>query len=249
MVKTSVSYKQYRNIPVYPKKTRVVFNGKTYVKLVELLLKTVRDNREYGVYFLGELHEFSDESYLAITDFSSEFESGDTFAQATGENFFEALHILERNAREKENGSEPKNKSAMIHFHTHPRKLYYENFSDQDLHVYATSEFRYNCNGDIANFGMLGFPIPTFSKRMGISLVRPMNSEKRLYSDEYKADFYRYENFFYANEDEFEGSNTFNKFSSEFIDYLERIYNPEIINGIVKNYVNNYGVSKYEWFS
>lgn len=245
MVKTSVSYKQYRNIPVYPKETRVVFNGKTYVKLVELLLKTVRDNREYGVYFLGELHEFPNESYLAITDFSSDFESGDTFIEVTGENFFGALDILERNARKEGNSSKP----AMIHFHTHPRKLYYENFSDQDLHIYADSEFRYNCGGNVAHFGMLGFPIPKFSKRMGISLVRPMNSEKNLYSDEYKADFYRYENFFYTEEDEFEGTYTFNEFFSDFIDYPERIYNPEIINGIVKNYVNNFGRCKYEWFS
>lgn len=249
MVKTSVSYQQYRNIPVYPKETRVVFNGKTTLKLLELLLKTVRENREYGVYFLGELHEFPNESYLAITDFSSDFESGDTFAQATGENFFDALDILERNARKEGNDSNQESKPAMVHFHTHPRKLNFENFSDQDLHIYADSEFRYNCGGDVTHFGMLGFPIPTFSKRMGISLVRPMNSEKRLYSDEYKADFYRYENFFYTDEDEFKSTNTFKKFSSEFIDYLERIYTPEIINGIVKNYVNNSGVCKYEWFS
>ena len=118
--------------------------------------------------------------------------------------------------------------ASVFHFHTHPRQLHYENFSDQDLSMYAKMAFD---NRSVNAFGILGFPIPNAENSNGISIVQPIKPEK--INDIGSANFFRFPNIYYSINNEIYKIGSFQK------RYDGRKYKQNSNGIIVKNAVEN----------
>lgn len=171
----SVSYDQYKNIPTADEmgiKTKIIFSQEAYLKLLTLIKKTRDLGSETGCFFVGRQSE-KNPFNIVIDYFTSDFRCEDALISGGSANPTEKVYNeLNKKLKEYEKNSR---KASVFHFHTHPRQLHYENFSDQDLSTYAKMAFD---NRSVNAFGILGFPIPNAENSNGISIVQPIKPEK-----------------------------------------------------------------------
>lgn len=229
----TVTYQQFRNIEKIKYSEEVYFSYECYQKLVELIHESKRTNIEYGCFFIGELIETAGKSSVIIDAYTSQFVNTSTSVEVTDDILNQAFY--ETN---KKFNSYSGCKVAMIHFHTHPRNesYKYENFSDQDLHVYAKSQEDNNLGGRVAQFGLLGFPVPG-QDYYGLSLVRPINPEKRI-DGIFSAEFYRYNKFSYLDIND-----RICNFDMRSKMHVERTYGAK--TGIIKNPLFDSGINSF----
>ena len=153
----SVSYDQYKNIPTADEmgvKTKIIFNEDAYVKLLTLIKKTKDLESETGCFFVGRQSE-KNPFAIIIDYFTSDFRCEDALISGGSANPTDQVYKeLNNKLKEYKQNSII---ASVFHFHTHPKKLHYENFSDQDLSTYAKMAFD---NRSVNAFGILGFPIP-----------------------------------------------------------------------------------------
>lgn len=224
----SVSYDQYKNIPTADEmgiKTKIIFSQEAYLKLLTLIKKTRDLGSETGCFFVGRQSEKN--PYAIIIDyFTSDFRCEDALISGGSANPTEKVYNeLNNKLKEYEKNSR---KANVFHFHTHPKKLHYENFSDQDLSTYAKMAFD---NRSINAFGILGFPIPNAENSNGISIVQPIKPEK--INNIGSANFFRFPNIYYSINNEIYKIGSFQK------RYDGRKYKQNSNGTIVKNAVEN----------
>ena len=224
----SVSYDQYKNIPTADEmvvKTKIIFNEDAYVKLLTLIKKTKDLESETGCFFVGRQSE-KNPFAIIIDYFTSDFRCEDALISGGSANPTEKVYNeLNKKLKEYEKNSR---KASVFHFHTHPRQLHYENFSDQDLSMYAKMAFD---NRSVNAFGILGFPIPNAENSNGISIVQPIKPEK--INNIGSANFFRFPNIYYSINNEIYKIGSFQK------RYDGRKYKQNINGTIVKNAVEN----------
>ena len=224
----SVSYDQYKNIPTADEmgvKTKIIFNEDAYVKLLTLIKKTKDLENETGCFFVGRQSE-KNPFAIIIDYFTSDFQCEDALISGGSANPTEKVYNeLNKKLKEYEKNSR---KASVFHFHTHPRQLHYENFSDQDLSMYAKMAFD---NRSINAFGILGFPIPNAENSNGISIVQPIKPEK--INNIGSANFFRFPNIYYSINNEIYKIGSFQK------RYDGRKYKQNSNGIIVKNAVEN----------
>lgn len=171
----SVSYDQYKNIPTADEmgvKTKIIFSQEAYLKLLTLIKKTKDLGSETGCFFVGRQSE-KNPFAIIIDYFTSDFRCEDALISGGSANPTEKVYNeLNKKLKEYEKNSR---KASVFHFHTHPRQLHYENFSDQDLSTYAKMAFD---NRSVNAFGILGFPIPNAENSNGISIIQPIKPER-----------------------------------------------------------------------
>ena len=220
----SVSYDQYSNIPSTEDlglNTKIIFSEDCYIKLIQMITKTNGNNNETGVFFVGR--KSKEDPFTILIDYStSEFACVDAHvsgggAQPQTTNYSE---LNQQISKYKAIGEIP----IVFHFHTHPRKLHYESFSDQDLSMYAKMQLD---NQDVIAFGMLGFPIPNGNMTNGFSIVQPIRPQRN--GEIGTAEFYMYPNIYYCTGNEIYKVGQFDK------KYEGRIYEQDWGLGIVKN--------------
>ena len=224
----SVSYDQYKNIPTADEmgvKTKIIFNEDPYVKLLTLIKKTKDLESETGCFFVGRQSE-KNPFAIIIDYFTSDFRCEDALISGGSANPTEKVYNeLNKKLKEYEKNSR---KASVFHFHTHPRQLHYENFSDQDLSMYAKMAFD---NRSVNAFGILGFPIPNAENSNGISIVQPIKPEK--INNIGSANFFRFPNIYYSINNEIYKIGSFQK------RYDGRKYKQNSNGTIVKNAVEN----------
>lgn len=224
----SVSYDQYKNIPTADEmgvKTKIIFNEDAYVKLLTLIKKTKDLESETGCFFVGRQSE-KNPFAIIIDYFTSDFRCEDALISGGSANPTEKVYNeLNKKLKEYEKNSR---KASVFHFHTHPRQLHYENFSDQDLSMYAKMAFD---NRSVNAFGILGFPIPNAENSNGISIVQPIKPEK--INNIGSANFFRFPNIYYSINNEIYKIGSFQK------RYDGRKYKQNSNGTIVKNAVEN----------
>ena len=224
----SVSYDQYKNIPTADEmgvNTKIIFNEDAYVKLLTLIKKTKDLERETGCFFVGRQSE-KNPFAIIIDYFTSDFQCEDALISGGSANPTEKVYNeLNKKLKEYEKNSR---KASVFHFHTHPKKLHYENFSDQDLSTYAKMAFD---NRSVNAFGILGFPIPNAENSNGISIVQPIKPEKT--NNIGSANFFRFPNIYYSINNEIYKIGSFQK------RYDGRKYKQNSNGTIVKNAVEN----------
>ncbi len=224
----SVSYDQYKNIPTADEmgvNTKIIFNEDAYVKLLTLIKKTKDLESETGCFFVGRQSE-KNPFAIIIDYFTSDFQCEDALISGGSANPTEKVYNeLNKKLKEYEKNSR---KASVFHFHTHPRQLHYENFSDQDLSMYAKMAFD---NRSINAFGILGFPIPNAENSNGISIVQPIKPEK--INNIGSANFFRFPNIYYSINNEIYKIGSFQK------RYDGRKYKQNSNGIIVKNAVEN----------
>lgn len=224
----SVSYDQYKNIPTADEmgvNTKIIFNEDAYVKLLTLIKKTKDLESETGCFFVGRQSE-KNPFAIIIDYFTSDFQCEDALISGGSANPTEKVYNeLNKKLKEYEKNSR---KASVFHFHTHPKKLHYENFSDQDLSTYAKMAFD---NRSVNAFGILGFPIPNAENSNGISIVQPIKPEKINNID--SANFFRFPNIYYSINNEIYKIGSFQK------RYDGRTYKQNSNGTIVKNAVEN----------
>ena len=224
----SVSYDQYKNIPTADEmvvKTKIIFNEDAYVKLLTLIKKTKDLESETGCFFVGRQSE-KNPFAIIIDYFTSDFRCEDALISGGSANPTEKVYNeLNKKLKEYEKNSR---KASVFHFHTHPRQLHYENFSDQDLSMYAKMAFD---NRSVNAFGILGFPIPNAENSNGISIIQPIKPEK--INNIGSANFFRFPNIYYSINNEIYKIGSFQK------RYDGRKYKQNINGTIVKNAVEN----------
>ena len=224
----SVSYDQYKNIPTADEmgvNTKIIFNEDAYVKLLTLIKKTKDLGSETGCFFVGRQSE-KNPFNIVIDYFTSDFRCEDALISGGSANPTEKVYN-ELNKKLKEY-KENSRKASVFHFHTHPKKLHYENFSDQDLSTYAKMAFD---NRSVNAFGILGFPIPNAENSNGISIVQPIKPEK--INNIGSANFFRFPNIYYSINNEIYKIGSFQK------RYDGRKYKQNSNGTIVKNAVEN----------
>ena len=224
----SVSYDQYKNIPTADEmgvNTKIIFNEDAYVKLLTLIKKTKDLESETGCFFVGRQSE-KNPFAIIIDYFTSDFQCEDALISGGSANPTEKVYN-ELNKKLKEYKANSR-KASVFHFHTHPRQLHYENFSDQDLSTYAKMAFD---NRSVNAFGILGFPIPNAKNSNGISIVQPIKPEK--INDIGNANFFRFPNIYYSINNEIYKIGSFQK------RYDGRKYKQNSNGTIVKNAVEN----------
>jgi hypothetical protein len=188
----SVSYDQYADIPILDDlgiKTKIIFTEECYNAIKDMITKTKKINIEAGAFFVGRRSK--EDAFTILIDYmTSEFQSTNAFVEGGAvepslQNYNELKMQISKTLKAKE-------QPIIFHFHTHPRKLHYESFSDQDLNVYANMQLE---NPQYINFGMLGFPIPN-KPAFGLCVVRAIKPqlEKNITS----AEFYMYPNIYYC---------------------------------------------------
>ena len=224
----SVSYDQYKNIPTADEmgvKTKIIFSQDAYVKLLTLIKKTKDLESETGCFFVGRQSE--ENPFAIIIDyFTSDFQCEDALVFGGSANPTEQVYKeLNNKLKEYQQNSI---KVSVFHFHTHPKKLHYENFSDQDLSTYAKMAFD---NRNVNTFGILGFPIPNAENSNGISIVQPIKPEK--INNIGSANFFRFPNIYYSINNEIYKIGSFQK------RYDGRKYKQNSNGIIVKNAVEN----------
>lgn len=224
----SVSYDQYKNIPTADEmgiKTKIIFSQEAYLKLLTLIKKTRDLGSETGCFFAGRQSE-KNPFNIVIDYFTSDFRCEDALISGGSANPTEKVYNeLNNKLKEYEKNSR---KASVFHFHTHPKKLHYENFSDQDLSTYAKMAFD---NRSVNAFGILGFPIPNAENSNGISIVQPIKPEK--INDIGSANFFRFLNIYYSINNEIYKIGSFQK------RYDGRTYKQNSNGTIVKNAVEN----------
>lgn len=224
----SVSYDQYKNIPTADEmgvNTKIIFNEDAYVKLLTLIKKTKDLENETGCFFVGRQSE-KNPFNIVIDYFTSDFRCEDALISGGSANPTEKVYNeLNKKLKEYEKNSR---KASVFHFHTHPRQLHYENFSDQDLSMYAKMAFD---NRSVNAFGILGFPIPNAENSNGISIIQPIKPEK--INNIGSANFFRFPNIYYSINNEIYKIGSFQK------RYDGRKYKQNINGTIVKNAVEN----------
>lgn len=224
----SVSYDQYKNIPTADEmgiKTKIIFSQEAYLKLLTLIKKTRDLGSETGCFFVGRQSE-KNPFNIVIDYFTSDFRCEDALISGGSANPTEKVYNeLNNKLKEYEKNSR---KASVFHFHTHPKKLHYENFSDQDLSTYAKMAFD---NRSVNAFGILGFPIPNAENSNGISIVQPIKPEK--INDIGSANFFRFLNIYYSINNEIYKIGSFQK------RYDGRTYKQNSNGTIVKNDVEN----------
>ena len=224
----SVSYDQYKNIPTADEmgvNTKIIFNEDAYVKLLTLIKKTKDLESETGCFFVGRQSE-KNPFAIIIDYFTSDFQCEDALISGGSANPTEKVYNeLNKKLKEYEKNSR---KASVFHFHTHPKKLHYENFSDQDLSTYAKMAFD---NRSVNAFGILGFPIPNAENSNGISIVEPIEPEK--INNIGSAKFFRFPNIYYSINNEIYKIGSFQK------RYDGRKYKQNSNGTIVKNAVEN----------
>jgi len=224
----SVSYDQYKNIPTADEmgiKTKIIFSQEAYLKLLTLIKKTKDLGSETGYFFVGRQSE-KNPFNIVIDYFTSDFRCEDALISGGSANPTEKVYN-ELNKKLKEY-KENSRKASVFHFHTHPKKLHYENFSDQDLSTYAKMAFD---NRSVNAFGILGFPIPNAENSNGISIVQPIKPEK--INNIGSAKFFRFPNIYYCS------NNNICKIGSFHKRYNGRKYKQNVNGAIVKNAVEN----------
>ena len=224
----SVSYDQYKNIPTADEmgiKTKIIFSQEAYLKLLTLIKKTKDLGSETGCFFVGRQSK-KNPFAIVIDYFTSDFRFEDALISGGSANPTEKVYNeLNKKLKEYEKNSR---KASVFHFHTHPKKLHYENFSDQDLSTYAKMAFD---NRSVNAFGILGFPIPNAENSNGISIVQPIKPEK--INDIGSANFFRFPNIYYSINNEIYKIGSFQK------RYDGRKYKQNSNGIIVKNAVEN----------
>ena len=224
----SVSYDQYKNIATADEmgiKTKIIFSQEAYLKLLTLIKKTRDLGSETGCFFVGRQSE-KNPFNIVIDYFTSDFRCEDALISGGSANPTEKVYNeLNKKLKEYEKNSR---KASVFHFHTHPKKLHYENFSDQDLSTYAKMAFD---NRSVNAFGILGFPIPNAENSNGISIVQPIKPEK--INDIGSANFFRFPNIYYSINNEIYKIGSFQK------RYDGRTYKQNSNGTIVKNAVEN----------
>lgn len=224
----SVSYDQYKNIPTADEmgiKTKIIFSQEAHLKLLTLIKKTKDLESETGCFFVGRQSE-TNHFTIVIDYFTSDFQCEDALISGGSANPTEKVYNeLNKKLKEYEKNSR---KASVFHFHTHPRQLHYENFSDQDLSMYAKMAFD---NRSINAFGILGFPIPNAKNSNGISIVQPIKPEK--INNIGSANFFRFPNIYYSINNEIYKIGSFQK------RYDGRKYKQNSNGIIVKNAVEN----------
>ena len=224
----SVSYDQYKNIPTADEmgiKTKIIFSQEAYLKLLTLIKKTRDLGSETGCFFVGRQSE-KNPFNIVIDYFTSDFRCEDALISGGSANPTEKVYNeLNKKLKEYEKNSR---KASVFHFHTHPKKLHYENFSDQDLSAYAKMAFD---NRSVNAFGILGFPIPNAKNSNGISIVQPIKPEK--INNIGIANFFRFPNIYYSINNEIYKICSFQK------RYAGRKYKQNSNGIIVKNAVEN----------
>ena len=224
----SVSYDQYKNIPTADEmgvKTKIIFSQEAYLKLLTLIKKTKDLGSETGCFFVGRQSE-KNPFNIVIDYFTSDFRCEDALISGGSANPTEKVYNeLNKKLKEYEKNSR---KASVFHFHTHPKKLHYENFSDQDLSTYAKMAFD---NRSVNAFGILGFPIPNAENSNGISIVQPIKPEK--INNIGSANFFRFPNIYYSINNEIYKIGSFQK------RYDGRTYKQNSNGTIVKNAVEN----------
>jgi len=224
----SVSYDQYKNIPTADEmgiKTKIIFSQEAHLKLLTLIKKTKDLESETGCFFVGRQSE-TNPFTIVIDYFTSDFICEDALIAGGSANPTEKVYNeLNKKLKEYEKKSM---KASVFHFHTHPRQLHYENFSDQDLSMYA----KMACdNRNVNAFGILGFPIPNAKNSNGISIVQPIKPEK--INNIGSANFFRFPNIYYSINNEIYKIGSFQK------RYDGRKYKQNSNGIIVKNAVEN----------
>lgn len=222
----SVSYDQYKNIPSTDElgiKTKIIFSKEAYDNLSALIKKSKDSDRETGCFFVGR-QGMNNPDAIYIDYFTSEFQCEDAFIDGGCANPTEQVYreLNEKLGEYRQNSL----KASVFHFHTHPRKLHYENFSDQDLSLYAKMAYD---NRNTSAFGMLGFPIPNALDSNGLSIIRPIKPEK--VNNIGTAVFFRYPNIYYCSNNEIYKIGSFQK------EYEGRLNKPNSNGIIVKNAV------------
>ena len=224
----SVSYDQYKNIPTADEmgiKTKIIFNENAYLKLSTLINRTNDLESETGCFFVGRQSE-KNPFAIIIDYFTSDFQCEDALVLGGSVNPTKQVYKeLNNKLKEYQQNSI---KACVFHFHTHPRQLHYENFSDQDLSMYANMAFD---NRSINAFGILGFPIPNAENSNGISIVEPIEPEK--INNIGSAKFFRFPNIYYCS------NNNICKIGSFHKRYNGRKYKQNVNGAIVKNAVEN----------
>ena len=224
----SVSYDQYKNILTADEmgiKTKIIFSQEAYLKLLTLIKKTRDLGSETGCFFVGRQSE-KNPFNIVIDYFTSDFRCEDALISGGSANPTEKVYNeLNKKLKEYEKNSR---KASVFHFHTHPKKLHYENFSDQDLSTYAKMAFD---NRSVNAFGILGFPIPNAENSNGISIVQPIKPEK--INNIGSANFFRFPNIYYSINNEIYKIGSFQK------RYDGRKYKQNSNGTIVKNAVEN----------
>ena len=224
----SVSYDQYKNIPTADEmgvNTKIIFNENAYLKLLTLIKKTKDLENETGCFFVGRQSE-KNPFAIIIDYFTSDFRCEDALISGGSANPTDQVYNeLNKKLKEYEKNSR---KASVFHFHTHPKKLHYENFSDQDLSTYAKMAFD---NRSVNAFGILGFPIPNAENSNGISIIQPIKPEK--INNIGSANFFRFPNIYYSINNEIYKIGSFQK------RYDGRKYKQNSNGIIVKNAVEN----------
>ena len=224
----SVSYDQYKNIPTADEmgvNTKIIFNEDAYVKLLTLIKKTKDLESETGCFFVGRQSE-KNPFAIIIDYFTSDFQCEDALISGGSANPTEKVYNeLNKKLKEYEKNSR---KASVFHFHTHPRQLHYENFSDQDLSTYVKMAFD---NRSVNAFGILGFPIPNAENSNGISIIQPIKPEK--INNIGSANFFRFPNIYYSINNEIYKIGSFQK------RYDGRKYKQNSNGTIVKNAIEN----------
>lgn len=219
-----VSYDQYSDIPSTDDlglQTKIIFSEDCYLRLLQMISKTNTSNNETGAFFVGR--KSKEDPFTILIDYStSEFacvaayvSGGGTAPQAT--NYSELNQQISKYRMIDE-------KPVVIHFHTHPRKLYYESFSDRDLSMYVKMQLD---NPNIIALGMLGFPIPNGNLTNGFSIVQPVRPQ--INGEIGSAEFYMYPNIYYCTGNEIYKVGQFDK------KYVGRIFCQDLGLKIVKN--------------
>lgn len=135
----TVSYDQYKNIPSFEdlnQKVKIVFSKSCYENILKMSADAIRNNREYGRFFVGKKISENPEVIYFDYNIRSEFAlargpMGEGKAvQPKDENYVELNNKINEY---KFNGVKP----VVLHFHSHPRSGFFESFSDQDLQIYA----------------------------------------------------------------------------------------------------------------
>ena len=177
------------------------------------------------MFFVGRQSE-KNPFNIVIDYFTSDFRCEDALISGGSANPTEKVYNeLNKKLKEYEKNSR---KASVFHFHTHPKKLHYENFSDQDLSTYAKMAFD---NRSVNAFGILGFPIPNAENSNGISIVEPIEPEK--INNIGSAKFFRFPNIYYSINNEIYKIGSFQK------RYDGRKYKQNSNGIIVKNAVEN----------
>lgn len=223
----TVSYDQYKNIPSFDdlnQKVKIIFSGSCYDNILKMSAGAIKNNREYGRFFVGR--KISENPEVIYFDYNT---SGFALARGpmgegkgvvpTNENYNELNNKINEY---KFNGVKP----VVLHFHSHPRSGFFESFSDQDLHVYAKMQAQ---NGNCIILGMLGFPVDDVSQTFGMCIVQPFNA--KITNEIGTADFVRCEDINYINGNEIYSVGRFEK------RYDGRTYNPNLRAGIVRQYL------------